>query len=107
MTKYIIGIALLLCLTLTFLMPIANATEEDYCTSSGNFVDITDKTTCKTVDGTTTCTTYYVNDTTNCPYGCDNVTRSCSPPPFQANLLMIILVLIIMASLGIIIKGRK
>jgi len=106
MTKYIIGISLVVLLFAMLFIPSAAATEENYCTSANDLVIVTNITSCITDAGVTTCKMYYSTDVTNCPYACDNVTRSCNPPPYQVNLIMIGIAAVIMLTIGMIIKRK-
>lgn len=109
LARYILIIILIPLLTL-FILPVlsipASASEQNYCTADGELVVITEMVSCATDADGTECTSYYMNETTKCPNGCDNVTRSCNPAPFQVNLIMLIVALLIFTLLGLLIKRR-
>ena len=107
MKRYIIaGIILITMLALFVVIDPVDALEQSYCTVDGEFVEISEITTCTTADDVTSCSVYFQNETTNCPNGCDNVTRSCSPPAYQINIVMIIFGLMVMGLFAIMLKRR-
>ena len=85
-------------------MPVAQALEwEDYCIH-GNLISEAVLSSCKTDVLGTTCNYYTINQTTNCPYGCDNVTKSCMPPKYETNMILILAFLVAIGVCAYIVK---
>jgi len=79
----------------------------EWSCQESRLVGARDISSCKTDGSGTTCTTYDQNVTVDCAYGCDNVTKACSPPTYQVNFMLIGGFLAVMGLVAFILKKTR
>lgn len=96
--KILLGIGLIVAMMI-MLTTMVSAIEWENTCENGDLVSRT-----QIISDGSTYREYNINQTITCEYGCDNVTRTCMVPQYQANLIVIILALISMGLVAFLLK---